>query len=66
MGRNTIIQIVLEFQRFKSIKACRPKARQTKVNENSSANSLKLSLQKIITTAEYLQKTTPYTLFPTP
>ncbi|MDR2172138.1 MAG: hypothetical protein LBP59_18490 [Planctomycetaceae bacterium] len=37
------IQIVLEFQRFKSIKACRPKARQAKVNENSSANSLKTS-----------------------
>ncbi|MDR2171398.1 MAG: hypothetical protein LBP59_14745 [Planctomycetaceae bacterium] len=38
--------------------ACSPKTRQAKVNENSSVNSLKLSLQKIITTAEYLQKTT--------
>ncbi|MDR2171388.1 MAG: hypothetical protein LBP59_14695 [Planctomycetaceae bacterium] len=36
------IQLVLEFQRFKSIKACRPKTRQATVNENSSANSLKL------------------------
>ncbi|MDR2170980.1 MAG: hypothetical protein LBP59_12630 [Planctomycetaceae bacterium] len=35
-----IIQIVLEFQRFKSVKACRPKTRQATVNENSSANSL--------------------------
>ncbi|MDR2171035.1 MAG: hypothetical protein LBP59_12905 [Planctomycetaceae bacterium] len=31
------IQIVLEIQRFKSVKACRPKTRQAKVNENSSA-----------------------------
>ncbi|MDR2171345.1 MAG: hypothetical protein LBP59_14475 [Planctomycetaceae bacterium] len=38
------IQIVLEFQRFKSVKACRPKTRQAKVNENSSANSLKIHL----------------------
>ncbi|MDR2169641.1 MAG: hypothetical protein LBP59_05820 [Planctomycetaceae bacterium] len=36
-----IIQIVLEIQRFKSVKACRPKARQAKVNANSSTNSLK-------------------------
>ncbi|MDR2172173.1 MAG: hypothetical protein LBP59_18665 [Planctomycetaceae bacterium] len=35
------IQIVLEIQRFKSVKACRPKARQAKVNANSSTNSLK-------------------------
>ncbi|MDR2169261.1 MAG: hypothetical protein LBP59_03880 [Planctomycetaceae bacterium] len=41
------IQIVLEFQRFKSVKVCRPKARQAKVNENSSANSLKLLLFEI-------------------
>ncbi|MDR2171277.1 MAG: hypothetical protein LBP59_14125 [Planctomycetaceae bacterium] len=34
------IHLVLEFQRFKSVKACRPKTRQAKVNENSSANSL--------------------------
>jgi hydroxymethylbilane synthase len=36
-----IIQIVLEFQRCKSVKVCRPKARQAKVNANSSTNSLK-------------------------
>ncbi|MDR2169033.1 MAG: hypothetical protein LBP59_02720 [Planctomycetaceae bacterium] len=35
------IQFVLEIQRFKSVKACRPKARQAKVNANSSTNSLK-------------------------
>ncbi|MDR2170910.1 MAG: hypothetical protein LBP59_12275 [Planctomycetaceae bacterium] len=43
MGRNTcetIILLVLEIQRFKSVKACRPKARQAKVNANSSTNSL--------------------------
>ncbi|MDR2171313.1 MAG: hypothetical protein LBP59_14305 [Planctomycetaceae bacterium] len=34
------IQFVLEFHRFKSVKACRPKTRQAKVNENSSTNSL--------------------------
>ncbi|MDR2171733.1 MAG: hypothetical protein LBP59_16440 [Planctomycetaceae bacterium] len=28
-------------QRFKSVKACRPKSRRAKANENSSANSLK-------------------------
>ncbi|MDR2171419.1 MAG: hypothetical protein LBP59_14850 [Planctomycetaceae bacterium] len=28
------IQIVVEIQRFKSVKACRPKARQAKVNAN--------------------------------
>ncbi|MDR2168722.1 MAG: hypothetical protein LBP59_01105 [Planctomycetaceae bacterium] len=37
------IQIVLEIQRFKSVKACRPKARQAKVNANSSTNSLNCS-----------------------
>ncbi|MDR2171151.1 MAG: hypothetical protein LBP59_13490 [Planctomycetaceae bacterium] len=37
----TCIQIVLEIQRLKSVKACRTKSRQAKVNENSSANSLK-------------------------
>ncbi|MDR2170743.1 MAG: hypothetical protein LBP59_11425 [Planctomycetaceae bacterium] len=48
------IQIVFEFHRFKSVKACRPKTRQAKVNENSSANSLEIlfrifvRLQKII------------------
>ncbi|MDR2171618.1 MAG: hypothetical protein LBP59_15860 [Planctomycetaceae bacterium] len=36
-----VILLVLEIQRFKSVKACRPKSRQAKVNENSSANSLK-------------------------
>ncbi|MDR2170417.1 MAG: hypothetical protein LBP59_09780 [Planctomycetaceae bacterium] len=35
------IQIVLEFHRFKSVKAYRPKARQAKVNANYSTNSLK-------------------------
>ncbi|MDR2169219.1 MAG: hypothetical protein LBP59_03665 [Planctomycetaceae bacterium] len=34
--------LVLEIQRFKSVKACRPKARQAKVNANSSTNSLKI------------------------
>jgi hypothetical protein len=34
--------IVLEIQRFKSVKACRPKSKQAKVNANSSTNSLKL------------------------
>ncbi|MDR2169752.1 MAG: hypothetical protein LBP59_06395 [Planctomycetaceae bacterium] len=34
--------LVLEIQRFKSVKACRPIARQAAVNANSSANSLKL------------------------
>ncbi|MDR2171704.1 MAG: hypothetical protein LBP59_16290 [Planctomycetaceae bacterium] len=37
----TYILLVLEIQRFKSVKACRPKARQAKVNANSSTNSLK-------------------------
>ncbi|MDR2168899.1 MAG: hypothetical protein LBP59_02035 [Planctomycetaceae bacterium] len=37
----TSILLVLEIQRFKSVKACRPKARQAKVNANSSTNSLK-------------------------
>ncbi|MDR2171647.1 MAG: hypothetical protein LBP59_16005 [Planctomycetaceae bacterium] len=36
------ILLVLEIQRFKSVKACRPKARQAKVNANSSTNSLKV------------------------
>ncbi|MDR2171186.1 MAG: hypothetical protein LBP59_13665 [Planctomycetaceae bacterium] len=35
------ILLVLEIQRFKSVKACRPKTRQAKVNANSSTNSLK-------------------------
>ncbi|MDR2169671.1 MAG: hypothetical protein LBP59_05975 [Planctomycetaceae bacterium] len=35
------ILLVLEIQRFKSVKACRPIARQAAVNANSSANSLK-------------------------
>ncbi|MDR2168661.1 MAG: hypothetical protein LBP59_00785 [Planctomycetaceae bacterium] len=36
------ILLVLEIQRFKSVKTCRPKARQAKVNANSSTNSLKI------------------------
>ncbi|MDR2169522.1 MAG: hypothetical protein LBP59_05210 [Planctomycetaceae bacterium] len=36
----TSILFVLEIQRLKSVKACRPKARQAKVNANSSTNSL--------------------------
>jgi hypothetical protein len=36
------ILLVLEIQRFKSVKACRPKTRQAKVNANSSTNSLKV------------------------
>ncbi|MDR2169194.1 MAG: hypothetical protein LBP59_03540 [Planctomycetaceae bacterium] len=36
-----VILLVLEIQRFKSVKACRPKSRQAKVNANSSTNSLK-------------------------
>ncbi|MDR2168817.1 MAG: hypothetical protein LBP59_01585 [Planctomycetaceae bacterium] len=32
---------VLEIQRFNSVKACRPIARQAAINANSSANSLK-------------------------
>ncbi|MDR2171591.1 MAG: hypothetical protein LBP59_15725 [Planctomycetaceae bacterium] len=38
------ILLVLEIQRFKSVKACRPKARQAKVNANSSTNSLNILL----------------------
>ncbi|MDR2170242.1 MAG: hypothetical protein LBP59_08885 [Planctomycetaceae bacterium] len=41
------ILLVLEIQRFKSVKACRPKARQAKVNANSSTNSIKLYASKI-------------------
>ncbi|MDR2168777.1 MAG: hypothetical protein LBP59_01385 [Planctomycetaceae bacterium] len=37
------ILLVLEIQRLKSVKACRPIARQATVNANSSANSLKAS-----------------------
>ncbi|MDR2171818.1 MAG: hypothetical protein LBP59_16865 [Planctomycetaceae bacterium] len=37
------ILFVLEIQRFKSVKACRPKSRQAKVNANSSKNSLNSS-----------------------
>ncbi|MDR2172323.1 MAG: hypothetical protein LBP59_19435 [Planctomycetaceae bacterium] len=40
------IQIVLEIQRFKSVKACRPKARQAKVNENSMTNSLNVTIHE--------------------
>ncbi|MDR2171623.1 MAG: hypothetical protein LBP59_15885 [Planctomycetaceae bacterium] len=36
------ILLVLEIHRFKSVKACRPKARQAKVNANSSTNSLEV------------------------
>ncbi|MDR2172497.1 MAG: hypothetical protein LBP59_20340 [Planctomycetaceae bacterium] len=36
------ILLVHEIQRFKSVKACRPKARQAKVNANSSTNSLEV------------------------
>ncbi|MDR2172450.1 MAG: hypothetical protein LBP59_20095 [Planctomycetaceae bacterium] len=36
-----IIQLVLEIHQCKSVKACRPKARQAKVTANSSVNSLK-------------------------
>ncbi|MDR2169225.1 MAG: hypothetical protein LBP59_03695 [Planctomycetaceae bacterium] len=39
--KGVYILLVLEIQRFKSVKACRPKARQAKVNANSSTNSLK-------------------------
>ncbi|MDR2170220.1 MAG: hypothetical protein LBP59_08775 [Planctomycetaceae bacterium] len=39
--------LVLEIQRFKSVKACRPKARQAKVNANSSTNSIKLLVVEI-------------------
>ncbi|MDR2171854.1 MAG: hypothetical protein LBP59_17050 [Planctomycetaceae bacterium] len=35
-------QFVLDNQRFKNIKACRPKTRQAKVNLNLSANSLNI------------------------
>ncbi|MDR2169794.1 MAG: hypothetical protein LBP59_06605 [Planctomycetaceae bacterium] len=35
------IRIVIEIQRFKSVRACRPQVRQAAVNENSIANSLK-------------------------
>ncbi|MDR2169096.1 MAG: hypothetical protein LBP59_03040 [Planctomycetaceae bacterium] len=42
---NNYILLVLEIQRFKSVKACRPKARQAKVNANSSTNSLKIILR---------------------
>ncbi|MDR2171935.1 MAG: hypothetical protein LBP59_17460 [Planctomycetaceae bacterium] len=38
------IQIVLEFQRFKSVKACRLIVRQAKVNVNSSMNGLIIPL----------------------
>ncbi|MDR2170762.1 MAG: hypothetical protein LBP59_11520 [Planctomycetaceae bacterium] len=38
------ILLVLEIQRLKSVKACRPIARQAKVNANSSANSLKINI----------------------
>ncbi|MDR2171397.1 MAG: hypothetical protein LBP59_14740 [Planctomycetaceae bacterium] len=50
--RQPFILLVLEIQRFKSLKACRPKARQAKVNANSSTNSLKnmLTIQKTIKT----------------
>ncbi|MDR2169877.1 MAG: hypothetical protein LBP59_07040 [Planctomycetaceae bacterium] len=41
------ILFVLEIQRFKSVKACRPKARQAKVNANSSTNSLKIRFVEI-------------------
>ncbi|MDR2170154.1 MAG: hypothetical protein LBP59_08435 [Planctomycetaceae bacterium] len=46
---HTFILFVLEFQRFKSVKACRPKARQAKVNENSSVNSLSIVVYCAIT-----------------
>ncbi|MDR2171669.1 MAG: hypothetical protein LBP59_16115 [Planctomycetaceae bacterium] len=38
------ILLVLEIQRLKSVKACRPIARQAAVNANSSANSLEVPL----------------------
>ncbi|MDR2172069.1 MAG: hypothetical protein LBP59_18145 [Planctomycetaceae bacterium] len=38
------ILLVLEIQRFQSVKACRPKARQAKVNANSSTNSLNVNI----------------------
>ncbi|MDR2172057.1 MAG: hypothetical protein LBP59_18080 [Planctomycetaceae bacterium] len=38
------ILLVLEIQRFKSVKACRPKTRQAKVNANSSTNSLNVNI----------------------
>ncbi|MDR2171074.1 MAG: hypothetical protein LBP59_13100 [Planctomycetaceae bacterium] len=35
------ILLVLEIQRFKSVKACRPKNRHATVNANSSTNNLR-------------------------
>ncbi|MDR2170951.1 MAG: hypothetical protein LBP59_12480 [Planctomycetaceae bacterium] len=40
LHKKMIILLVLEIQRFKSVKACRPKSRQATVNANSSTNSL--------------------------
>ncbi|MDR2168663.1 MAG: hypothetical protein LBP59_00795 [Planctomycetaceae bacterium] len=45
---------VFEIHQCKITKACRPKARQTDVKENSITNSLKLSLQKIKLTKRIL------------
>ncbi|MDR2170039.1 MAG: hypothetical protein LBP59_07855 [Planctomycetaceae bacterium] len=38
------ILLVLEIHRFKSVKACRPKTRQAKVNANSSTNRVSLKI----------------------
>jgi uncharacterized OsmC-like protein len=45
---------VLEIQRLKSVKACRPIARQAKVNANSSANSLNISVMNNIIMTSFL------------
>ncbi|MDR2168894.1 MAG: hypothetical protein LBP59_01990 [Planctomycetaceae bacterium] len=39
--------LVLEIQRFKSVKACRPITRQADVNANSSANKFKNTANQI-------------------
>ncbi|MDR2168744.1 MAG: hypothetical protein LBP59_01215 [Planctomycetaceae bacterium] len=53
----TSILLVLEIQRFKSVKACRPKSRQSKGHENSSTNSLKFRERllkfKLISESDY-------------
>ncbi|MDR2170405.1 MAG: hypothetical protein LBP59_09720 [Planctomycetaceae bacterium] len=49
------ILLVLEIQRFKSVKACRPKARQAKVNANSSTNSLEVPQNPLLNFRERLQ-----------
>ncbi|MDR2172115.1 MAG: hypothetical protein LBP59_18375 [Planctomycetaceae bacterium] len=46
----TYILLVLEIQRFKSVNACRPKARLAKVTANSSTNRLKTTNLFLLTT----------------